>query len=459
MARSLPNISVAHRIARRLGSAAIASVIAAAILAGCGKKDAATAAAPAPGGPPPAMPVSVVKVAPQRVPNVIEAVGQTEGSRDIEVRARVSGIVEKTLYSEGDRVKAGAVLFQLDRAPFENARAQALAALAQARAALAQETAKLEQARREATRLKPLVEQRAISQREYDDATTALKTGDASIAAAEARVRDGEARIRDAELKPSYTNVTAPIGGVTGRALRSTGSLVTAGNDSALLTTISQPDPIWVRFSVAEADYQQLRNAGRKAEVRLVLGDGSVYPVTGRLNFTSSTVDTKIGTIQLRAEFANSNLLLLPGQFVRVRLYSGETEGALVPQVAIVQNDQGRFVWVAGADGKAAMKPVEGSSWVGRDWLVTKGVANGDQVIVDNLLKLRPGAAVAPKEASAAAATGAAAPSSNAAPAPSGASGAGTAQSCAQSSPPADARTDASPKGGEIKPAPPAKSN
>jgi membrane fusion protein (multidrug efflux system) len=133
--------------------------------------------------------------------------------------------------------------------------------------------------------------------------------------------------------------------------------------------------------------------------VRLVLGNGSVYPLTGRLNFTSSSVDTKLGTIQLRAEFRNPDAVLLPGQFVRVRLYAGETEGTLVPQVAIVQNDQGRFVWVAAADGKAMMKPIEGASWVGRDWLVTKGITAGDQVIVDNLLKLRPNAPVAPKEA------------------------------------------------------------
>jgi len=369
------------------------------VLGGCDRKADAPAAPAGPAAAMPPMPVTVVKVSPARVPNVIEAVGQTEGSKDVEVRARVSGIVEKTLYAEGDRVKPGAVLFQIDRAPFENALAQARASLAQSRASLAQERAKLEQAQREATRLKPLVEQRAISQREYDDATTTIKSSDALIAAAEGRIRDSEAKIKDAELNLSYTNVTAPIAGVTGRALRSTGSLVTAGNDTALLTTISQPDPIWVRFSVSENDYAQLREAGKRAEVRLVLGNGSVYPITGRLNFTSSTVDAKLGTIQLRGEFRNPDVLVLPGQFVRVRLYAGETEGTLVPQVAVVQNDQGRFVWVAGADGKATLKPVQGASWIGRDWLITKGVAMGDQVIVDNLLKLRPGAAVAPKEA------------------------------------------------------------
>jgi membrane fusion protein (multidrug efflux system) len=400
MGRSSPGARVAAPSGNHFGSsfALLAMTAGLLVLGGCDRKTDAPAA-PAPAAAMPPMPVTVVKVSPARVPNVIEAVGQTEGSKDVEVRARVSGIVEKTLYSEGDRVKPGAVLFQIDRAPFENALAQARASLAQSRASLAQERAKLEQAQREANRLKPLVEQRAISQREYDDARTTIKSSDALIAAAEGRIRDSEAKIKDAELNLSYTNVTAPIAGVTGRALRSTGSLVTAGNDTALLTTISQPDPIWVRFSVSENDYAQLREAGKKAEVRLVLGNGSVYPITGRLNFTSSTVDTKFGTIQLRGEFRNWDVLLLPGQFVRVRLYAGETEGTLVPQVAVVQNDQGRFVWVAGADGKATLKAVQGSSWIGRDWLITKGVAMGDQVIVDNLLKLRPGVAVAPKEA------------------------------------------------------------
>lgn len=377
LAFSTRNKGISSRAPARLFPAL--AIVGALALAGCGKG--ADAPPGAPPGPPPGggMPVTVIQATIQRVPDIIEAVGQTEGSKDIEVRARVSGILEKTLYKEGDRVKAGAPLFQIDRAPFENA-------LEQAKASLAQERAKLEQVQREAGRLKQLVDQRAISQREYDDATTAQKTEAALIAAAEARVRD-------AELNLSYTNITAPIGGISGRAQRSNGSLVTAGSDSALLTTISQSDPIWVRFSVAESEYNQVRTA-KKTEARLLLSDGTTYPGAGRLNFTASTVDAKLGTIQLRAEFANSALALLPGQFVRVRLSAGESEAILVPQVAVVQNDQGRFVWVAGADGKAVLKPVEAASWIGSDWLIRKGLAAGDRVIVDNILKLRPGAPV-----------------------------------------------------------------
>ena len=329
-----------------------------------------------------ALPVTVLQVAPQRVPIVIEAVGQTEGSREVEVRARVSGIVQKRLYHEGDSVRANTVLFQIDRAPYE-------IALAQAQAALDQEKARNEQATREAGRLKQLVAERAISQREYDDATSNLKQSDATLMAA-------EAKMREAELNLSYTSVTAPISGVTGRALRSEGSLVTAGTESALLTTIAQANPIWVRFSLSEGEYGQVRTGAQKTEVKLVLPDGKTFATNGRLNFTSSTVDPRLGTVQLRAEFANPVLAILPGQFVRAQVLSGEQEAFLVPQSAVVQNDQGRFVWTVNADGKAAPRPVETANWVGRDWVIRKGLAAGDKVIVDNLLKLRPGAPVAP---------------------------------------------------------------
>lgn len=330
------------------------------------------------------MPVTVVVARMQRIPDVLESVGQTEGSKDVEVRSRVSGILEKQLFREGERIKAGTPMFQIERAPFENA-------LAQAQASLAQERARLEQTRREGGRLKTLVDERAISRREYEDATTNIQTSEATIAAA-------QSRMKDAQLNISYTTINAPIGGVTGRALRSIGTLVSANAESALLTTISQQDPIWVRFSVDEREYRQVREA-KKTEAKLVLGDGSVYPQSGRLNFTASAVDQKLGTIQLRAEFPNAALALLPGQFVRVRLAAGESDAILVPQSAVVQNDQGRFVWVAGADGKATMKPIEAANWQGRDWVIRKGLAPGDQVIVDNLMKLRPGAPVQPKQA------------------------------------------------------------
>jgi membrane fusion protein (multidrug efflux system) len=347
------------------------------LLAACNK--------PEPPPPPPPVPVTTLEVAPRRVPILVEAVGRTEGSKEVEVRARVSGILDKVLYAEGTSVRAGAPLFQIDRAPFE-------IALAQARAALAQERSRNEQTSREADRLKELVAKRAISQREADDAGSNFKTSSASMQAA-------DAKIREAELNLSYTHVAAPIAGVTGRALRSQGSLVNAGTDSSLLTTVSQTDPIWVRFALAETEQQVLREASGKAggkgnEVKLVLPDGKVHPVSGRLNFAGSTVDTRLGTVQLRAEFPNPDLSILPGQFVRAQVVAGMQDAIVVPQTAVLQGDQGRFVWTVGPEGKALPRVVETGAWIGPNWIIQKGLKAGDKVIVDNLLKLRPGTAV-----------------------------------------------------------------
>jgi membrane fusion protein (multidrug efflux system) len=358
-----------------------ASVIAAfALLAACGKSEQAVGGPAAPGQM--AMPVTVIEAQPQPVPMIVEAVGQAEGSKEVEVRARVSGILTKQLYKEGDRVDAGSTLFTIDRAPYE-------IELAQARAALAQERANLEKAQRETKRLKPLVEQKAISQKEYDDATSSLKTSQALI-------RASQAKLRDAELNLSYTSVTSPISGVTGRARYSEGSLVTPGNDSSLLTTVNISDPIWVRFSFSESETLQLRRSAGNTVVKLLLPDGSIYEEPGKLNFAASTVDTQTGTVALRAEFPNPKLILLPGQFVRVQVTTGEREAYLVPQAALVQSDQGKMLFTVSADNKVAPRPVETAGWLGHDWIVTKGLAAGDKVIIDNLMKLRPGALVAP---------------------------------------------------------------
>jgi membrane fusion protein (multidrug efflux system) len=365
---------------------AFAALLLAALIAACGGKEPGAAKPQGPGaGAPQALPVAVLEARPQRVPVTLEAVGRAEGSREVEVRARVTGILEKQLFREGEPVRAGAALYRIDRAPFE-------IALAQARAVLEQERARLDRAQLEAGRLRQLVDDRAISQREYDDATAALRQTRASVLAAQARVRE-------AELNLSYTEVKAPIGGIAGRTLRSEGSLVTANAESSLLTTLVRTDPLWVRFSLSEPEYARLRGAGRPGEVRLVLADGTAVAQAGRLNFAGSTVDAKLGTVQLRAEFANPSLSLLPGQFVRARIEAGEQEGVLVPQAAVLRGDQGQFVWTIDAEGKAATRPVQTAGWAGADWVVSKGLAAGDKVIVDNLMKLRPGAAVQPRPA------------------------------------------------------------
>ena len=331
-------------------------------------------------GAPPALPVTVQRAELQRVPIALEAVGQTEGSREVEIRSRVSGILEKRLYTEGASVKAGQTLFVIDRAPYK-------IAVEQARATLSQERARHEQAQREVDRLKSLAQGKAISQREYDEALSTLKESTAAIEGA-------QAKLSEAQLNLSYTNVTAPISGITSRAVRSEGSLVPANTD--LLTTLTQVNPIWVRFSLTEDDFERIRGNGKSAQVNIVDRDGTIAAKGGRLNFTGSSVDPKLGTVQLRAEFPNPDVKWLPGRFVKVQILAGEQNVFLVPQAAVTQTEQARMVWVAGPDGKASMKPVQTANWIGSNWIVTGGLKPGDAVIVDNLMKLRPGAPVQP---------------------------------------------------------------
>ncbi|HXM82747.1 MAG TPA: efflux RND transporter periplasmic adaptor subunit [Burkholderiales bacterium] len=345
-------------------------------LSGCTQGDAQQSAAA-----PQAVPVSAVELAPKAVPIVFEAVARTEGSKEVQVRARVSGILERQLYTEGDAVKAGARLFLIDRAPLE-------IDLQQARAAAAQERAREEQAQQDLERLKGLADRRAISQREADQAATGLKQAAAAVQLAQARVRQ-------AELNLSYASVSAPIGGITGRAQQSIGSLVAPGAESGLLTTLTQADPIWVRFALSEAEYARLRGFGVKnTEIKVELQDGSAYPEPGRLNFSSSTVDPSLGTVQMRAELPNPKLQLLPGQYVRVQVVAGTQQALVVPQSAVMQDQGGRFVWIVGAEGKAAQRQIKVGNWVGDEWVVLDGLKPGDTVIVDNLLRLRPGTPV-----------------------------------------------------------------
>jgi membrane fusion protein, multidrug efflux system len=346
-------------------------------LVGCNGEAASKAnAAPA------AIPVGVKRMAFEKVPLSLEAVGRAEGSREVEIRARVTGILEKRLYEEGMSVPAGATLFQIDPAPYQ-------LEVQQARAVLQQERARRELADAESARIEPLVKERAVSQREADSALSTVRTAAAAIAVA-------EAKLKEAELNLSYTRVTAPIGGVTGRALRSEGSLVTSNTDASLLTTMTRVDPIWVRFALAEADFDRIRGTQRQATVQLVANDGTIAADRGRVNFTASTIDAKTGAVELRAEFPNADLRWLPGQFVKVRILAGEQTAMRVPQAAISQGEQSRQVMVVAADGKAAARSVQTGSWIGGDMVITGGLKEGEQVIVDNLVKVRPGTAVKP---------------------------------------------------------------
>lgn len=378
------------------------------LLAGCSRGQSQDHGGPAGSGGP--APVTAVTVQPEAVPVTLEYPAQTIGSREVEVRARVTGIIEKRNYEEGGRVKRGQSMFTIDPAPFA-------AALARAEADVAAAKARHAQAQREAARLKPLIEGKAISQKEYDDAVSAE-----AIAAAD--VQAARARLTEARLNMGYTRVESPIAGIAGRALKSEGSLV-SGPD-VLLTTVTQVDPIQVLFGISDnqrLELQQEVQAGRvqwpkdnRFKVVLTFADGSEYPKKGVLDFTSVRVSPETGTSEARADVPNADNWLRPGQFVRVRLEGAARPAALlVPQRAVLEGPQGKFVYVIGKDSKAEARPVQVKGWSGDRWVVSEGLKAGDQVIVDGVLKIGPGA---PVQAAAPARPGAPAPQAAAKPAP-----------------------------------------
>ena len=379
--RAVPS-SVSSRMLHML-KRIFALVLAAILAAGCGP------AGGPPGGFPPAQ-VSVMKVEPKTLPVSFEYTGQTLGSREIEVRARVTGILLTRNFVEGGPVAKGQSLFTIDPAPFA-------AALARAEADVAGAEARLGQARRNAARLKPLYAEKAVSQKEYDDAASAEAIADADLKAA-------KARLTEAQLNLLYTKVESPAAGIAGRAQRSEGTLV-SGPD-VLLTSVTQVDPIWVSFGISDND--QLRiNADREAgrlqlpkggafEVSVKLADGTVVPQTGRLNFSDVRVSGQTGTSETRAEIPNPKGALRPGQFVRVTLKGAVRPDAItVPQRAVLEGPQGKFVYVLGEGSKAEARPVQVGDWHGEDWIITGGLKAGDQVIVDGVARIfQPGAPV-----------------------------------------------------------------
>ncbi|MES2012297.1 MAG: efflux RND transporter periplasmic adaptor subunit [Pseudomonadota bacterium] len=366
---------------------AVATFIASIAVIGCSKKEDASAQG---GGKMPAMPVSVVEMQPTSVPISAEAVAQTEGAKEVEIRPRVGGILLKKLFEEGAPIKAGQAMFLIDPVPFQ-------IALANAKAQLSQQKAKVEQTQREAQRLQSLLATQSISQREADNAAS-------DNALARAGLAQVEAGVREAELNLSYTTVVSPLAGIAGRFEFSEGALVSA--NSSLLTKVSQISPIWVRFSLSDSESAQLGGhltSANVKEVSLVLPNGQEYSAKGKLNFAASGIDPQLGTQQLRAAFENTDKSLLPGQFVRVRVTTGKKDGVfVVPQVAVLTNDQGKFVYAVNEKSEAVIKPIVVGNWVGKDWVVLSGLNAGEKVIVDNVIKLRPGAQVAPHPASAA---------------------------------------------------------
>ena len=352
------------------------------MLAACGAKD------NAPPAPPPA-PVSVMKATAQDVPVSYEFIGQVAGFRDVEVRARVGGILQKRLYTEGRLVKAGEPLFQIDPAPF-------VTEVDQSRAALAVQKAPLTRAELDYKRIVPLFAENAVSQKDRDDALSAYES-------AKAAVNQAQAKLSQDQINLGYTKVTAPITGMASKETVSEGNLIVANSaEGSLLTTVSQIDPIYVNFSISDNDALRYRTQiangqlvvpqGEKYQVTVQLSDGSNYSRTGWMNFTDNIIDTTTGTIRARATFKNPDGHLLPGQFVRVHLEGAHLKDAIViPQRAVLSTQQGNIVFTVTPDGKAAPRPVEKGQEIGDNVAILKGLKSGDTVIVDGAVKAKPG--------------------------------------------------------------------
>jgi membrane fusion protein (multidrug efflux system) len=370
------------------------------IVAACSGGSAAPGPGPGGGMPPAAVAVSPVQAS--TLPAVFEYVGQAAGSREVEVRARVPGILLERKFEEGATVRRGQSLYTVDPAPLR-------AALDRAEADAASEQARLAMAQRTLARLEPLYRARAVSQREYDDAASAEQI-------ARADLKGAQARRAEAALSLQYTRVEAPITGVASRSLASEGTLVPG--PEMLLTTIVQTDPIKIRFAIADTDQLRWRTesqAGRLVlpkngafDVEVSLSDGSTLNRRGKLLFTDTRVSEATGTHEAQAEIANPDGALKPGQFVRVRLLGATRPDAVqVPTRAVLEGPQGKFVYLA-LDGKAQPRPVTVGQQLGDRWLVTEGLKSGDPVIVDGVMRIGPGAPVQAAPASAPAAAPAA---------------------------------------------------
>ncbi|MBI5141364.1 MAG: efflux RND transporter periplasmic adaptor subunit [Nitrospirae bacterium] len=356
------------------------------MIAGCGKK--------AGGNMPPqvgAPEVGVVVVQPQRVALSTELSGRTVPQQIAEVRPQVGGIIQKRVFTEGTDVEAGQVLYQIDPAMYQ-------AAFESAKAAMARAEANRDAARLKEQRKSELVQTNMVSRQDYDDAHAALKQAEADVALTGAAVEI-------ARINLAYTDVKAPISGRIGRSAMSEGALVTAGQPAAL-ATIQQIDPMYVDVTQSTADMLKLRRnladgvlkkgGSAQAAVKLLLEDGSAYPLAGTLRFSEVTVDQDTGSVTLRAVFPNPDKSLLPGMFVRAILEDGVNENAiLVPQRGVTRNPKGdAMVMVVGGEEKVEPRVIRVVRTVGENWLVSDGLKAGDRIILEGIQRARPGTPV-----------------------------------------------------------------
>lgn len=337
-----------------------------------------------------AMTVQAVTVRKHNVPNIIELPGRVEPVRQAEVRARVTGIVQKRLYEEGTDVTEGQALFNIDPREMK-------ANLAQVKASLQRAEATASNARAVVDRFENLVELQAISQQEYDSAVAASREAEASVIQI-------KAQIDSANLQVGYTTVRAPIAGRARRANVTEGALVSAG-EATLMTQIEQLDPVYVTVAQSSSKVLEIRraiadgtievNENGQTKVELFFGDGSPYSEPGYVDFLDFSVNETTGTVNLRAEFPNPDNILLPGEFVHARFYVGSRrDGLSVPQSAVSIAESGASVFVVNAEGKVQAKPVELGPMDGQEWVIESGLSAGDQVITSNIQQLRPGTPV-----------------------------------------------------------------
>lgn len=347
-------------------------------------------AQPQPPAPPPV--VQVMEITTTNAPISMEFIGQLDSPQNVEVRARVEAFVDKMLFAEGTEVKAGAPLFTLDKKPFEQRLQEARGLLAQAKGAL-------NKSEKDIARLTPLAAKHAIPQQDLDNAA-------ASREVAQGDVQTAEARVSSSLIDLGYCDVSAPISGQIGAAQVAVGSLVGKG-EPTLLATISQLDPIWFYCNVSEVEYlkadaeaQRTGNRVRDLDVRLVLSDGSTHPAKGRFVFLDRAVDTKTGTIRIRAEFPNPEKNLRPGMFARARVTLPGRDGSILIPERAVQELQGRnFVWLVGPDNKTYQHAVKLGARIGNSWLVEEGLAKGQRIILEGMQKAREGSLVDPRAA------------------------------------------------------------
>ncbi|MBP0617195.1 efflux RND transporter periplasmic adaptor subunit [Jiella mangrovi] len=345
--------------------------------------------AQAPGMPPPQVTVETLQA--KTVPVIYEYPGRIVASRKVEVRARVGGILLARKFDEGARVKKGELLFEIDPASYQ-------AQVALAKAQIAQANATLSQARRSEERARALTRRGASSQSTLDDAISAREL-------AEAQVEAAQAQLRSADLSLQYATVEAPAGGITSLEQVPEGSLLSTGD---LLTEISQIDPVYANFSAADTETASIREmveegalGGARTQadltVEVVFGDGSTYGETGKIDFTSTSIDTQTGTILSRAVMPNPGGKLLPGQFVRLRLKGLVAKNAIViPAEALMQGPQGVFVYKIDDKNVAAVAPIEIERQIADGYLVKSGLSAGDMLITKGVVKVRPGAPVNP---------------------------------------------------------------